>query len=123
MDAVRGVPEVQEGVASVTQLDDTHLHWVAEFEGKRHEWDAEIAYQQPDERVAWRSTEGKGNSGEVRFHPLEGNRTRLEVEMSYEPEGLTETLGSALGADDRRVKDDLDRFKELVESRGVETGA
>jgi uncharacterized membrane protein len=116
-------PKFMEGVASVTQLDDTHLHWVAEFGGKRHEWDAEITYQQPDERVAWRSTEGKGNSGEVRFHPLEGNRTRLEVEMSYEPEGLMETLGSAIGADDRRVKGDLDRFKGLVESRGVETGA
>ena len=34
-----------------------------------------------------------------------------------------EQLGSALGVDSRRVKGDLERFKELVESRGVETGA
>jgi hypothetical protein len=34
-----------------------------------------------------------------------------------------ESLGSALGADSRRVKGDLERFKELVESRGAETGA
>jgi hypothetical protein len=43
--------------------------------------------------------------------------------MEHETEGLTETLGSALGADSRKVKGDLERFKELVESRGTETGA
>jgi hypothetical protein len=36
---------------------------------------------------------------------------------------MVESLGSALGADSRRVKGDLERFKELVESRGAETGA
>ena len=34
-----------------------------------------------------------------------------------------EQLGSALGVDSRRVKSDLERFKELVESQGIETGA
>ncbi|MBA3365883.1 MAG: cyclase, partial [Actinobacteria bacterium] len=29
----------------------------------------------------------------------------------------------AIGADDRRVKGDLERFKELIESRGSESGA
>jgi hypothetical protein len=43
--------------------------------------------------------------------------------MEHETEGLTETLGSALGVDSRRVKGDLERFKELIESRSVESGA
>jgi hypothetical protein len=43
--------------------------------------------------------------------------------VEHETEGLTETLGSALGADSRKVKGDLERFKEFVESRGTETGA
>ena len=43
--------------------------------------------------------------------------------MSYDAEGLVESLGSALGADDRRVKGDLERFKEFIEARVVETGA
>ena len=43
--------------------------------------------------------------------------------MAYETEGLKEQLGSAIGADDRKVKGDLKRFKELIESRGSETGA
>ena len=116
-------PSFMEAVESVRQLDDTHLRWIAEIGGKRHEWEAEITHQEPDLRVAWRAREGKYNSGEVTFEPLEANRTRIDVEMTYDAEGLTESLGSALGADSRRVKGDLKRFRELVESRGIETGA
>jgi uncharacterized membrane protein len=116
-------PKFMEGVESVRQLDGTHLHWVAEFGGERHEWDAEITEQEPDRVIAWRALDGKYNSGRVRFEPLGEGRTRIEVELMWEPEGIKEELGSALGADSRRVKGDLERFKELVESRGVETGA
>jgi uncharacterized membrane protein len=116
-------PKFMDGVESVTQLDDTHLRWVAEIGGKRDEWKAEITEQKPDERVAWKATEGRGNSGVVTFHRLGDNETRVTVQMEHETEGLTEALGSALGADTRRVKGDLKRFKELIESLGVETGA
>jgi uncharacterized membrane protein len=116
-------PEFMESVESVKQIDDTHLRWVAEIGGQRHEWTAEIVEQKPDKMVAWRALEGHDNSGTVTFEPLDQNRTRINVVMEHETEGLTETLGSALGADSRRVKGDLERFKELVESRGVETGA
>jgi uncharacterized membrane protein len=116
-------PEFMEGVESSKQIDDTHLRWVAEIGGQRHEWTAEIVEQKPDKMVAWRALEGHDNSGTVTFEPLDQNRTRINVVMEHETEGLTETLGSALGADSRRVKGDLERFKELVESRGAETGA
>jgi uncharacterized membrane protein len=116
-------PKFMEGVESVQQIDDTHLKWVAEVGGKRHEWTAEILEQKPDKKVAWRALEGHDNSGTVIFEPLDQNRTGINVVMEHETEGLTETLGSALGADSRRVKGDLERFKDLVESRGAETGA
>jgi uncharacterized membrane protein len=116
-------PEFMEGVESVKQINDTHLSWVAEIGGKRQEWEAEITEQKPDEKVAWRALEGHYNSGTVTFEPLDQNRTRINVVMEYETEGMVESLGSALGADSRRVKGDLERFKELVESRGAETGA
>jgi uncharacterized membrane protein len=116
-------PRFMEGVESVTQLDDTHLRWVAEIGGQRHEWEAEISNQEPDRLVAWRAREGKYNSGRVTFQPLGSDRTRIDVEFTWEPEGLTEELGNVLGADSRRVKGDLDRFKEFIESRQRETGA
>ncbi len=116
-------PQFMEGVESVTQTDDTHLHWAAEIAGNREEWEAEITDQRPDERVAWRAIAGRGNSGIVTFQALGEGRTRVNVEMDYEAEGLKEKLGSAVGADSRRVKGDLERFKQFIENRGTETGA
>jgi uncharacterized membrane protein len=116
-------PAFMEGVEQVRQIDERRLHWVAEFGGTRHEWDAEITEQLPDERVAWRNTDGKENAGVVTFHRLDQERSRVMVQMDWVPEGIKEKLGDALGMSDRRVKGDLARFKGLIESRGRESGA
>ena len=57
------------------------------------------------------------------FHRIADGRTRLMLQLDYEPEGAVETLGDAVGMVSRRVEGDLKRFKEFVESRGRETGA
>jgi uncharacterized membrane protein len=116
-------PEFMEGVEQVRQLDEKRLHWVAEIAGKRHEWDAEIYEQTPDQAIAWRSTSGVRNEGVVRFEALPENRTRVHVRMSFEPQGTMEKVGNALGVASARVKGDLKRFKEFIEARGTETGA
>jgi hypothetical protein len=43
--------------------------------------------------------------------------------MDVDPQGPVETVGAALGFVERRVKGDLERFKEFIESRGAPTGA
>ena len=116
-------PKFMEGVKSVQQLDETHLHWKAEIGGQQKDWDAEITEQHPDERVAWRSTSGAQNAGVVTFHRLDDATTRVTLQLDAEPEGAVETVGTALGFLERRVKSDLQRFKEFIESRGVQTGA
>ncbi len=85
-------------VKSVTQIDDTHVHFNARFWGGfDQEWDAEITEQEPDKRISWRSTTGTRNAGTVRFYPVEGNRTRVRLTMAYDPEGVVENLGDKLG--------------------------
>ena len=116
-------PKFMEGVEEIRQLDDTHLHWVAEFGGSRHEWDAVITEQLPDERVAWRNTDGKENAGVVTFHKLDDRHSKVMVQLDFVPEGTKEKVGAAIGAPDRRVNGDLQRFKELIETRGSESGA
>jgi uncharacterized membrane protein len=116
-------PQFMEGVESVKQIDDTHLQWVAEVGGKRREWQAEIVDQVPDQKVAWRAVDGNGPNGIVEFEPLGEDKTLVTVEMAYEPEGFTEQLGAKVGIDSRQVKGDLERFQQLIEVRGVETGA
>jgi uncharacterized membrane protein len=116
-------PKFMEGVEEIRQIDDRHVHWVTEFGGTKHEWDAEITEQKPEERVAWRNEDGKDNAGVVTFHKLDEDKTRVMVQMDWAPEGVKEKLGSALNFDDRRVQGDLARFKEMIEARGGETGA
>jgi len=116
-------PQFMSGVEQVRQIDDTRLHWVAEVGGKRREWDAKIVDQVPDQRIAWQSVDGKNTGGVVTFQALGDNRTQVKVHMDYEPEGLLETVGSRLGMDTAQVKVDLEKFRQLIESRGTETGA
>jgi uncharacterized membrane protein len=115
-------PLFMEGVDHVQQLDDTRLHWVATVGGKTNEWDAKILEQHPDRQISWVSEDGKKTRGTVTFEPLGDNRTLVRVSMSYQADPL-EAVGSAAGLDSRRVRADLERFKELVESRGEESGA
>jgi uncharacterized membrane protein len=116
-------PKFMEGVESVEQVDDTHLRWVAEVGGQRREWQAEIVEQVPDEKIAWRATDGNGPNGIVTFEPLGEDKTLIVVEMSYEAEGLKEAVGAKVGIDNRQVREDLKRFKQLIETLGTETGA
>ncbi len=116
-------PQFMEGVESVQQLDDTHLLWSAEIGGQKEEWRAEITEQHADHRVAWKATEGRENAGVVSFHQIADDKTRVMVQMDWEPDGAVETVGAAVGADNRRVQGDLKRFKELIEGRGSESGA
>jgi uncharacterized membrane protein len=115
-------PNFMEGVESVTQVDDTHLHWVAEVAGQKKEWDAEITEQTPDQRIAWTSRAGDTNAGVVTFHRIDDDKTRVMLQLDYEPEGVVEAAGSALGFVTRRVEGDLKRFKEFIEERGRASG-
>jgi uncharacterized membrane protein len=116
-------PLFMEGVDDVRQRDDTRLHWVATIGGHTAEWDAKILEQHPDEQISWISEDGKKTRGTVSFEPLGEAKTLIHLSMSYQAEGALEQFGSAAGLDAKRVSGDLKRFKELIESRGTESGA
>lgn len=115
-------PLFMEGVDHVQQLDDTRLHWAATIAGKKAEWDAKILEQHPDRQISWISEDGKKTRGTVSFESLGDNKTLVRLSMSYQADPL-EAVGSAAGLDSKRVRGDLDRFKELIEGRGEESGA
>jgi uncharacterized membrane protein len=116
-------PHFMNGVEAIQQIDDRHLHWVTKVAGVKREFDTEITEQHPDERIAWKSTGGPKHAGVVTFHRLGEQDTRVTIQLDWEPEGVTEKVGSAVGADDRQVKADAKRFKEFIEHYGSETGA
>ncbi len=116
-------PRFMEGVHEVRQLDDAHLHWRADRQGREIEWDSEIVEQVPDQLIAWRDVGGPGNHGRLRFSALAEDTTRIELEME---------LASRLHGSDqaqheadlrRRIEQDLMRFKQMLEEQGRESGA
>jgi hypothetical protein len=115
-------PEFMDGIEEVRQIDDTHLHWRASVGGKDKEWTAEITEQVPDQVIAWRSTSGAPNNGQVRFQAIGPDRTRVMLSMEYEPETAVEKAGDALGVLSRRVEKTVEDFKAFIEQRGRETG-
>lgn len=116
-------PSFMDGVEQVRQLDDRNLHWTVKIGGVQREFDAEITEQVKDERIAWRSTDGTTQAGVVTFHKLSDTETRVMLQLDMQPEGVTEKAGERLGVVERKVSQDLDNFKELIEGRGHPTGA
>ena len=115
-------PEFMEGVERITQVDATHTHWKTKIGGVTREFDAEITEQHPDERIAWHTLEGPRQAGVVTFHRLGDGKSKVMLQMDFDPEGLVEKAGDTLGVVESRVSGDLDRFKRFIESRGLETG-
>jgi uncharacterized membrane protein len=116
-------PQFMGGVESISQLDDRRQHWKVKVGGVAREFDTEVTEQHPEERIAWKSTDGTSHAGVVTFHKLSDADTRVTVQLDWAPEGVVEKAGSALGIDDHQISGDLDRFKTFIESRPAETGA
>ena len=115
-------PQFMENVESVTQLDDTHLRWVAEIGGRRRSG-------RRRSRTRSQTVTSRGGRSRARrtratsgSDSLDDDRTRIQVVMNWEPEGFVEATAEKIGRDDSAVKADLERFKEMVEGRGVESG-
>jgi uncharacterized membrane protein len=113
---------------SVEALDDRRSHWVLKGPaGKRLEWDSEITADRPGELLAWHSLQGSDvmHAGVVRFAPAPAGRgTYVTVTMHYQSPGGAIGTGFAklLGNDpNSQVREDLRRFKSIVETGEVPT--
>jgi uncharacterized membrane protein len=115
-------PRFMDGVERVVQLGDKHLEWTAKVAGREKRWTAEITDQTPDIRIAWKSISGAENAGAVLFQPLGPDHTRVTLKLDADAEGPVETAGAAVGLLERRVKGDLERFREHVERSGAPEG-
>ena len=110
------------GIDEVRQDGPNKLFWRAKIGGKEKEWEAKITEQVSNERIAWQSIEGAPNRGAVTFEQVDVSLTRVTLKMEYDPEGLLEQAGDALGIPLGQVEEDLSRFRDLMENRESQTG-
>jgi len=123
------LPQFMSHLVSV-KTDGRRSHWVAHGPaGMKVEWDAEIINEEPNRLIAWRSLEGSqvSTAGSVHFRPAPGGRgTEVVVSLKYDPPGgkLGSWLAWLFGEEPTlQVRDDLRRFKQLVETGAVATAA
>ena len=116
------LPRFMDHLQDVKKIDDRRSHWVAKAPaGTSVEWDAEIINDEPNALIAWRSLGGASvdNAGSVRFIPgAAGEGTRVRVVLDYiPPAGVIGAAFAKLFGEEpsRQVRDDLQRFKELME--------
>jgi len=118
-------PMFMSGVRDVSKVGAGRTHWVTEVAGIRREFDAQVTRVTPGELVAWTTLGGDTvHAGVVTFEAQGepgGSVTRVTVRLVWEPDGLLEKVGGALGLDALQVKADLIRFKEFVEDDRVRT--
>jgi uncharacterized membrane protein len=119
------LPKIMSHLESVQIITDRFSHWVVKtMTGlPTIEWDAEIINDVEGERIGWRSLNDAAvdHAGSVEFEPIgtDGRRTKLTVTMQYAP--IAGRLGTAvaklIGEDpERKIADDLQRFKESMEA-------
>ena len=110
-------PQFMEGVKEVTRLDAKRFHWKAEIAGQEKEWDTEVTEQAADQRLAWTSRGSIIKGYVVAFHPLSSAKSKIMLQVEYDPQGVAEQGGEALEAVSQRIQGDLERFKALIEKR------
>ncbi len=115
-------PDFLSAVTEVRQHGDALLHWTVTVGGVEREFDAEITSSTPTSGSRGRTIAGPRHAGVVTFHRLTAERTRVALQMDWEPEGFVETAGAILQIDDLQIARDLARFKDLVEEDGAARG-
>jgi len=114
-------PRFMKYIKSVTLTGPRTSHWVAAGPlGVDIDWDAVTTRLDENERVAWNSIEGSDikTSGQVTFRELGPNETEVTVTLQYDPPAgvAGEAVAELFANPEKRVQNDLEHFKEHVES-------
>lgn len=119
-------PMIMENIKSVQKTGERTSHWVmAGPLGIEVSWDAETTRLDENQRIAWNSKDNSSlkTSGQVVFTELGINETQVTVTLHYDPPAgaAGEAVAALLTNPEKRLKEDLRRFKEFIESTSTRT--
>ncbi len=125
---LENLPRFMDHLLEVSESSPYQSHWVARSPlGGTLEWDAEIVEEIANEKIVWKSLPGSDirHGGMVAFKsaPL-GRGTEVLVRLQYEaPAGKLGSLVARLLGESpvTTVRDDLRRFKSLLETGEIST--
>jgi uncharacterized membrane protein len=108
-------PEFLRHVDQVEALDGRHFTWRLSLPGADKHFTAELTEVVPEERIAWKTTEGVHHAGVVTFHRLSERASRVTLQIEYEPKGFVEHLGALTNLDSTLANYDLGQFQVAAE--------
>ncbi len=118
-----------DNIERIEILDDRRSHWVVKAPaGQTVEWDATVTDERAPDYIAWESDEGADvpNGGRVEFTDAGARGTVVTATIRYEPPAgivgkvIAKMFQREPGIQARR---DLRRFKQLMETGEIATGA
>jgi uncharacterized membrane protein/hemerythrin superfamily protein len=127
---LENLPRVMSHLQSVEAISDRLSHWIMKAPAVGMpvmEWDAEIVNEIENELIGWRSLRGADvqNAGSVRFKRANGRSTEIIVTLQYDPPAgpIGAGMAALLGNDvQQMIREDLERFKEAMESGQIGEG-
>jgi uncharacterized membrane protein len=126
----RNLPLFMENIQSVQIIDAQRSHWCVRGPANSViEWDSVVTEDVPGESLAWTTVEKTGvpNGGRIVFRDTDNARgTQVTVTILYDPPAGA--LGKAVAKLFRRepniqARQDLRRFKQLMETGEISTSA
>lgn len=123
-------PSFMENVVAVDQIDERRSRWCVKAPaGGTVEWISEITEERENEFIAWASVEGAEvpNSGRIDFRDAPGERgTWVTATILYDPPaGIIGKVVAKMFQREPAIqaRRDLRRFKQLMETGEIATGA
>lgn len=121
---LENLPRIMKNLIEVTDLGGGRSHWVGKSAlGLKAQWDAEIVEEREGRFLSWRSLPGSmiSNAGTVSFEDSPNGRgTIVRVTMEVGT-GLGKVATKLGGATQQEVREDLKRFKALMEAGEIAT--
>jgi hypothetical protein len=106
---------VEESIDVVVPLETAYDRFTEFDEYAKLMSRGETVDERPNERIAWKSTDGMEASAVITFHRLSDRLTRVMVTYDHQPQGLLEKTTSLFRTSRRGLREDLMRFKAFVE--------
>ncbi|MFF1418465.1 SRPBCC family protein [Streptomyces sp. NPDC058280] len=109
-------PKFLSHVKHVDRIDERRFAWQLSLPGTDKSFVAELTEVIPEDRIAWKTTEGVHHAGVVTFHRLSDTTSRVTLQIEYDPHGFVEHVGALTNLDSALANYDLGEFQKLAET-------
>lgn len=115
-------PQFMENIEKIESIGPDETRWTLKGPlGTPVVWEAKTTYVEENKKIAWVTTEGQIEThGAVIFEEVGADSTNVRVGLEYTVTtgAVGEFFGKLLGDPEKKLEEDLARFKTIAETHG-----